>query len=98
MTATAPVSMKGSFKHMPGNSAQAKWSSVSWMLPGEGTLPVITEPVRATVSLKVPGRASVFALDSSGKRATPVPVRVKGGTIEFDPAAARSIWCEVVVE
>ena len=68
------------------------------MLPGEGRLPVLAEPIRAAVRLKVPGAARVYALDASGRRQRALPTTTDGDNIQFDPAAARSIWCEVVVE
>lgn len=82
----------------PPTAQQAKWSPVSWMLPGEGRLPVITEPVRATVLLAMPGRAAVYALDPSGRRQAQLKVRNDSSAVQIDPTAANSIWCEVVVE
>ncbi|MFH1920173.1 MAG: hypothetical protein ABIP48_09850 [Planctomycetota bacterium] len=52
----------------PPTPKQRSWSVMSWMLPAEGRLPVIAEPVRAKVRLKVPGPAVVYALDPTGKR------------------------------
>ena len=82
----------------PPTAEQAARSTMSWMLPGEGKLPVIAEPVKALVSLDVPGPATVYALDSSGKRQQRLDVTSESARVEFDPASARSIWCEVVVE
>ena len=89
------------------NSAQAYWpptpeqasrNPMSWMLPAIGRLPVIVEPVRARVWLDVPGTATVYSLDSTGKRQKPLKTTTEGGMMLLDPAGAKSIWCEVVVE
>jgi len=89
------------------NTAQGFWpptpqqlsrSTMSWMLPGEGRPPVLAEPVRATVRLKVPGTATVHALDATGKRRARLEATTTGGTLRVDPAGADSIWCEIVVE
>jgi hypothetical protein len=68
------------------------------MLPGEGRLPVIVEPIQAEVSLKVPGPAKVYRLDSSGRRCGAVEGKASGDSVQFNPAEARSIWLEVVVD
>jgi hypothetical protein len=82
----------------PPKPEQMRWSPVAWMLPGEGRLPVIAEPIHAGVLLKVPGTAKVFRLDSSGRRAGVVESKAAFGTVRFNPAEARSIWLEVVVD
>ncbi len=82
----------------PPKPEQMRWSPVAWMLPGEGRLPVITEPIHAGMLLKVPGTAKVFRLDSSGKRDGELASKTAFGTVRFNPAEARSIWLEVVVE
>jgi uncharacterized glyoxalase superfamily protein PhnB len=82
----------------PPEPKQLRWTPVAWMLPGEGRPPVITEPIRASVSLKVPGTAKVYRLDSSGKRAGELESKTGFGTVQFNPASARSIWMEVVAE
>ena len=82
----------------PPDPKQLRWTPVAWMLPGEGRLPVITEPIRAAVLLKVPGPAKVYQLDSSGKRAGELESKTAFGTVRFNPADAQSIWMEVVVE
>ena len=88
------------------NTAQGFWpptpeqrarSYMSWMLPAEGRLPVIAEPVRATVQVKVPGKAVVYALDPTGKRREQLKAIKQNGTVTLTPATARSIWCEIVV-
>ncbi len=89
------------------NSHQAYWPPTaeqlarnrsSWMLPTAGRLPVIVEPVRAVVTLPMPGPAVVRSLDPSGKRVARIASTSAGGLLRIDLAAARSIWCEVVVE
>ena len=83
----------------PPTPKQKSWSHMSWMLPGEGRLPVIAEPVQAKLRLKVPGgQAIVYALDATGKRRDRVEVTCDSGILQLNPAAARSIWCEVVVQ
>ncbi len=82
----------------PPSARQRSWSYMSWMLPGEGRPPVIAEPVRAQVRLNVPGPATVYALDPTGKRRDVLPTRTESGVLQMDPAAARSIWCEIVVD
>jgi hypothetical protein len=71
---------------------------MSWMLPAEGRLPVIAEPVEADLRLEVPGPAAVYALDPTGQRRGPLETRADSGALVFNPAAAKSIWCEIVVE
>jgi hypothetical protein len=82
----------------PPTEQQLRWSSVAWMLPGEGRPPVIAEPIRATVQLDVAGQAIIYALDSTGKRRAKLNATNARGAIQFDLAQAGSIWCEVVVE
>ncbi|MBL7038879.1 MAG: hypothetical protein ISR77_09635 [Pirellulaceae bacterium] len=81
----------------PPTAKQRSWGSMSWMLPGEGRLPVIVEPVQAEVRLRVPGPATVYALDATGKRGDRLEATIDSGTLRLNPAAARSIWCEIVV-
>ncbi len=81
----------------PPTAKQRSWGAMSWMLPGEGRLPVIVEPVQAEVRLKVPGPATVYALDATGKRDDRLEVTIDSGTLLLNPAAAQSIWCEIVV-
>jgi hypothetical protein len=66
------------------------------MLPGEGRLPVIAEPIRATIRLKVPGPAEAYPLDSSGRRMTPLPAECQDGWLVICLERGRSIWFEVV--
>lgn len=88
------------------NTAQGFWpptpeqrtrSYMSWMLPAEGRLPVIAEPVRGTVEVTVPGTAVAYALDPTGKRREQLKATMQNGTVTVTPATARSIWCEIVV-
>jgi hypothetical protein len=90
------------------NTAQAFWPAppnpnswspfTTWQIPARGRRPVIVEPIRAKVSLAVPGMAEAHALDSTGKRQTALAVTYADGIVTLDPATARSIWCEIVVE
>jgi hypothetical protein len=82
--------------YWPPTEEQRRWSATCWMLPAEGRLPVLAEPVRAAVGLRMPAEASVYALDPSGKRGPRVPSHWADGTLRFDPAEAESIWCEIV--
>lgn len=81
----------------PPTAKQRSWGPMSWMLPGEGRLPVIVEPVQAEVRLNVPGPATVYALDATGKRGDRLEASSDSGTLLLNPAIARSIWCEIVV-
>ena len=81
----------------PPDPKKRHWSVMSWMLPGEGRLPVIAEPVRGQLRLTIPGPAVVYALDATGKRQNRLDASVNSGTLSLDPAQARSIWCEIVV-
>jgi hypothetical protein len=82
----------------PPTAQQRKWSATSWMLPGEGRLPVIAEPIEAEVRLPMPGPATVYALDSTGKRQAPLKTDSRNGLVMINPADAQSIWCEIVVQ
>jgi hypothetical protein len=82
----------------PPTPKQRSWSVTSWMLPAEGRTPVLAEPVRAELRLKVPGTATAYPLDPSGKRRDPLRTTTDSGVLLLDPAAAKSIWCEIVVE
>ena len=81
----------------PPTAKQRSWGAVSWMLPAEGRLPVIVEPVQADVRVKVPGPATVYSLDATGKRQHSVKTTSDSGFLQLAPAAARSVWCEIVV-
>ncbi len=76
---------------------ERSWGHMTWMLPAQGRPPVIAEPVRARIALRMPGEADVFALDPAGRRKGLLPCRCENGTVLLDLSAARSIWCEVVV-
>jgi hypothetical protein len=82
----------------PPTPKQRSWSAMSWMLPAEGRLPVLCEPIQADVRIKFPGAATVYALDATGKRGDRLDVAYDGGSLRLDPSAARSVWCEVVVQ
>jgi hypothetical protein len=84
--------------YWPPTDQQRRWSPVAWMLPGEGRLPVIAEPVRARVAVRVPAQATVHGLDATGKRQARLEAENERGVVQFDPARAQSIWCEIVVE
>jgi len=79
-------------------AGKERGSVTGWMLPSGGRLPVLAEPVHADVRLAVPAPATVYALDGSGKRLGTVRAESDGGELHLDPAAAKSIWCEIVVK
>ena len=68
------------------------------MLPAEGREPVIAEPVEAELLVKVPGAATAYPLDPTGRRRAPVQTETRDGLLRVNPASARSVWLEVVVE
>jgi hypothetical protein len=82
---------------VPPSPKQRTWGYMTWMLPGQGRPPVIAEPVHARIALSVPGKADVIALDPTGRRKELLASGNEAGVVTFDPATARSIWCEVVV-
>jgi len=82
----------------PPTPRERSWSVTSWMLPAEGRLPVIVEPVQAEVRLEVPGPAVVYALSPTGKRRGRLEATADSGALLLNPAAARSVWCEVVIQ
>jgi uncharacterized glyoxalase superfamily protein PhnB len=81
----------------PPGPEQMRRSPMSWMLPGEGRPPVIAEPIFANVLLRVPGTAKVHRLDTSGKHNGRLDSKTADGTVQFNPAEAKSIWLEVLV-
>jgi len=82
---------------VPPSPKQRSWGYMTWMLPAQGRPPAIAEPVRATVELRVPGKAEVFALDPTGRRKQLLACSTEAGVVTLDPSDARSIWCEIVV-
>lgn len=90
------------------NTAQAFWPAppnpkswspfTTWQIPARGRRPVLVEPIEAEVALAVPGEATAYALDPTGKRQTELEVKNAQGTVTLNPAATRSIWCEIAVE
>lgn len=84
--------------YWPAPPNPKSWSPfMTWQIPDWGRAPVLAEPVRANVALKVPEKASVYTLDATGKRKGEVAANNSNGTITFDPVSTRSIWCEIVV-
>ena len=69
----------------PPTPKQRPWSPMSWMLPAEGRLPVIAEPVQAQLWLKVPGPARVYALDATGKRRNRARATIDSGILLPNP-------------
>ena len=67
-------------------------------VPQRGRLPVIVEPVRCELRIKVPGAASVYPLDETGRRRGRMAASSASGTLHVSLDEARSPWCEVVVE
>ncbi len=80
----------------PPTAKEKSWSHTSWMLPAEGRVPVIAEPVKAEIAIRVPGKAVVYALDASGKRLQRLESTCDS-MLRMDLSLAGSIWCEVVV-
>lgn len=78
------------------NSGQA-FSGDKQSVPERGRSPVLAEPVRCTVTLAVPGPATVFPLDPSGKRRVPVAVPADSQRMRLNLEGVKSPWCEVVV-
>jgi hypothetical protein len=67
-------------------------------LAEKGRPPVLVEPVRCELSVPMPGRASAYALDETGKRRNKLPATPKDNTVELRTDAARSPWIELVAE
>ena len=67
-------------------------------IPEKGRAPVLAEPVRCTVAVPMPGAATAYALDETGKRRNKLPATVKGRTVELPTDAARTPWIELVAE
>jgi hypothetical protein len=81
----------------PPTPKQRSWSPMSWMLPAEGRLPVLCEPIQANIRIEVPGPAAAYALDADGKRRDRLEAAGDAGSLRLNPSAARSVWCEIVV-
>jgi hypothetical protein len=81
----------------PPTEQQVRWNPTSWMLPAEGRLPVIVEPIRAEVKLRAPGPATVYRLDATGKRTGEIPCNFQDGLLSLRLDNALTIWCEIVV-
>ena len=62
-----------------------KYSSGGDMIEKLGQKPVLTQPVKATITLSVtqPEKISIFSLDFSGTRQKEVPVAINGNQITF---------------
>ncbi len=92
------------------NTAQGFWPSphnpkswspyTTWMLPGEGRVPVIAEPVRAAITIQFPAAATAHALDETGKCTRSVPTKTDGNTLQLDldTSQAKSIWIEILAD
>jgi hypothetical protein len=78
--------------------AQPRPGAMAWALMAEGRPPALAEPVRAQVRLTVPGAATVYALDPTGKRVRRLNAKTEAGILNINPAEAGSIWCEVAVD
>ena len=77
------------------NTGQAYYRNHT-SVPERGRLPVLCEPVDATLALAMPGPPAVHALDETGKPTRRLPARrVARRTFVLDLAAARSPWCKV---
>jgi hypothetical protein len=67
-------------------------------VPQRGRLPVIAEPVRCELELTLPGPASVYPLDPTGKRRARLAASSDSGVLRVHLDDVRSPWCEIVVE
>jgi len=81
----------------PPTPEQRAWSAMSWMLPAEGRPPVLCEPIQADVWIQVPGPATAYALEATGKRGNRLEAAIDAGSLRLNPSTARSVWCEIVV-
>ena len=80
------------------NTGQAYYRNHT-SVPERGRLPVLCEPVDATLTLAMPGPPAVHALDETGKPTTRLKARrVARLTYALDLAAARSPWCRLVAQ
>jgi hypothetical protein len=82
----------------PPDEKQRTRSTMSWMLSSQGRPPVITEPIRGAIRVRMPGTAKVYALDPTGRRMAELSATTEVGTVVLDPAQAKSIWCEIVLQ
>jgi hypothetical protein len=82
----------------PPSPEQLRWTPTAWMLPGEGRLPVIVEPIQAEVRLQMPGLSRGHALDATGKRCKELECAHESGFVTLQLGTAGSIWCEIVVQ
>ncbi len=96
------------------NTAQGFWSQptdpnswtpeYSWMLPAAGRLPVIAEPIRATITIAWNSDSKViYELDATGKRLNIInhtDSKTQDGTtaVSFNPTEGKTIWFEVAAD
>jgi hypothetical protein len=79
------------------NTGQAFYRKRS-SVPEQGRPPALAEPVECELALKLGGRATVYALDETGKRRNKLDAQVQDGLLRMNLGGARSPWCEVVIE
>jgi len=79
------------------NTGQAFYRNKS-AIPERGRAPVLAEPVDCQITLSVPGPASVYPLDETGKRRPKVPATADGKTIRLQTGKVQSPWIEIVAD
>jgi hypothetical protein len=73
------------------------WNAARTNVDGHwGTGPVLAEAIPATVTIQTSGARRIWALDTTGKRKTAVPVTYSGGAVTFrtDPQYG-TVWYEI---
>ena len=66
-------------------------------IPEKGRAPVLAEPVRARVSIRLAGPANAYCLDETGKRRNKLPAEFDGKCVRLRTDDARSPWIEIDV-
>jgi hypothetical protein len=72
-----------------------KYQGERLLVRGKG--PIVIEPVRAELTLKRSGKATVYVCDHDGNR-TGTTVPVQDGKVTLDGAQTQTIWYEIVWE
>jgi hypothetical protein len=67
-------------------------------VPQHGRAPVLVEPVRSELTIRLRGGASVYPLDETGKRRDPLCATAADGTLRFRTDEAHSPWCEIALQ
>jgi hypothetical protein len=97
LTAVGRVENTGQ-AYWPPEPKQLERNRASWMVSATGKPPVIVEPIRATVRVRMPATAIVYRLDPAGKRTEPIAATSTSNELTLDLSGARTIWCELAVE